>query len=279
LLSEARRRFGDVSDLMLALRELRRRRRIEGEPTDALDEAIETLTRQADPKLMKAGINAALKAKVFGKQMQLEPERLRQLYRQFLMFEGTYLMIYESWIEEYGVKRRKRILEYVQTALTYDMQSLDPSCSGAGEFGPLLRMLVRASALNCANDLFVSHLLQSRLFPDEDVAQALGVPMLLDALQRRKAAAELLAGAMAPVLMPLSPRQRSEFVQCVLRAFAAVPTALFEEPQQRPALLAVIKGMADVLFDEERRSRGLNGQLAPGGDAQTAQGDVMGGDR
>lgn len=263
LLREARRRFGDDSDLMLALRELRRRRRIEGEPVDALDEAIEELAREADPKMLKAGINVALKAKVFGKGMQLNPGLLRQLYRQFLLFEGSYLMIYESWIEEYGLKRRKRILEYTHAALTYDMQSLDPSCGGAAEFGPLLGMLGNVRALSSADEQFVARLLRNGMMCDAGMTEACAITMLLEALQRPLSVGSTLGELVAPLLAPLAFRQRSEFMQLVLRALAGVPITLFDDPEERHLLIAFVQEMLSMLYEQERKAARLGMHAQP----------------
>jgi type III secretion protein W len=260
LLGDARRRFGDASDLMLALRELRRRRRLEGEPVDLLDEAIEEHTRQTDPKLMKAGINAALKAKVFGKRMQLEPARLRQLYRQFLLFEGTYLMIYESWIEEYGLKRRRRILEFVQAALTYDMHSLDPSSNGAEEFGPLLNLIGRVRTLNGADEQFTGRLLTSKVLTNSTETEALGVTMLLSALLAPENVGVTLKQLLEPYLIPLGASEQSQLIQCVLRAAATIPVAIFEEVEDRHLLIDTIKNMAEAPFEAERRIRRMRGR-------------------
>lgn len=255
LLDDSRQQFGDESDLMLALRELRRRRRLEGEPIDALEEAIDELARQADSKMMKAGINAALKAKVFGSRMKLAPARLRQLYRQFLLFEGTYLMVYESWIEEFGLRRRKRILEYVQAALTYDMHSLDPSCSGADEFGPMLHMLGRVRTLSSADEQFIGRLSDAHLSEDLYETEALGMTMLLSVLQRPELVPTTLEQLVTPYLLPRAARERSELMQCVLRAAASIPVSIFEESEHRHALIDTIKEMAGVLYEPERRAR------------------------
>ncbi|KVN98513.1 hypothetical protein WJ69_34215 [Burkholderia ubonensis] len=260
LLGDARRRFGDVSDLMLALRELRRRRRLEGEPVDIVDDAIEELARAADPKLMKAGINVALKAKVFGKRMRLEPARLRQLYRQFLLFEGTYLMIYESWVEEYGLKRRRRILDFMQAALTYDMHSLDPSCTGAEEFGPLLSLLGRARTLNSADEQFLDRLVQSKLRVSAELTEALGITILLSALRSSANVAVMLEQLLAPELTALAPKEQSRIVQSVLRAAIALPLTVFDAAEDRYRLIDAIKAMADAPFEAERRARGVRGR-------------------
>ena len=50
LLNATRDRFADPSDLALALRELRRRRRIAGDPIDIFEEALDALSKQEDQK-------------------------------------------------------------------------------------------------------------------------------------------------------------------------------------------------------------------------------------
>ncbi|ONC26352.1 hypothetical protein AQ914_04530 [Burkholderia pseudomallei] len=254
LLREARQRFGDISDQMLALRELRRRKRLDGEPVDSIDEAMEELMREADPKQLKGGINAALKARVFGKRMRLDAGRLRQLYRQFLMFEGSYLAVYEEWIEEFGAKRRKRILEFVHAALTYDMQSLDPSCSGAAEFGPLLATLGSVRTLCSADEQFVGSLIGEALLREAGLTEVRGLKVLLAALQRPKEIEFTLTTMLAPLIKPLSDRERSEFMQPVLRSLMAVPVTLFADSEERQQLIAVVRDLVSLLYERERRA-------------------------
>ncbi|MBD2941968.1 SctW family type III secretion system gatekeeper subunit BsaP [Burkholderia pseudomallei] len=253
LLRDARERFRDESDLLLALRELRRRRRLDGESVDALERAIDELLAGDGAKRIKAGINAALKAKVFGARMQLDARRLRELYRQFLEFDGSHLVIYEDWIEQFGASRRKRILDYVSAALSYDMQSHDPSCGCAAEFGPLLGTLHRARMLASADEQFVGRLLDDALARDCGLTEARALATMLGGLQRPFSVADVLLGTLGDLLEPLAPARRSQLLQLALRAFAGVPIALYGDADARRAALGALEELIGATYARERR--------------------------
>ncbi|KVK76112.1 type III secretion system gatekeeper subunit SctW [Burkholderia sp. MSMB1498] len=253
LLREARERFRDSSDLLLALRELRRRRRLNGENVDVVERAIDEMLAGGDEKQIKAGINAALKAKVFGERMQLDPRRLRELYRQFLEFEGSYLVVYEDWIEQFGAKKRKRILDYVCAALTYDMQSLDPSCRCPAEFGPLLGTLHNARMLSSADEVFVGRLLSDEFACDCGLTEERALATMLGGLQRPFAIAEVLMRTAGELLDPLAPPRRSQLLQLVLRAFLSVPIELYGEPDARHAVIGSLEDLISTAYACERR--------------------------
>jgi type III secretion system TyeA family effector delivery regulator len=245
----ARRR----GDLMLALRELKRRKRVDGEPVDVVERAMDELLNTGDAKHIKAGINAALKAKVFGKRMQLDPAKLRQLYRQFLDFQGDHVLVYEDWIDQFGAGKRKRIMDYVGAALTYDMQSLDPSCGCAVEFGPLLGTLNNVRILSSADDVFVGRMLDDELAAGCDLSEERVLKVMLGGLQRPLSIAEIVTEQLGARLQFLPARKRSELMQLVLRGFASVPIALYSEAEERHALIATIQAMIGMLYAEERR--------------------------
>ncbi|AIP66389.1 SctW family type III secretion system gatekeeper subunit BsaP [Burkholderia thailandensis] len=253
LLRDARERFRDESDLLLALRELRRRRRLDGESVDVVERAIDELLAGDGNKRIKAGINAALKAKVFGARMQLDPCRLRELYRQFLEFDGSHLVVYEDWIEQFGASRRKRILDYVSAALSYDMQSHDPSCGCAAEFGPLLGTLHRARMLASADELFVGRLLDDALARDCGLTEERALATMLGGLQRPFSVADVLLRALGDLLEPLSAARRSQLLQLALRAFAGVPIALYGDADARRAALGAIEALIGATYARERR--------------------------
>ncbi|KVP66708.1 type III secretion protein [Burkholderia ubonensis] len=253
LLRDARERFRDESDLLLALRELRRRRRLDGESVDVVERAIEELLAGDGNKRIKAGINVALKAKVFGARMQLDPRRLRELYRQFIEFDGSHLVVYEDWIEQFGASRRKRILDYVSVALSYDMQSHDPSCGCAAEFGPLLGTLHRTRMLAAGDELFVGRLLDDALARDCGLTEARALATMLGGLQRPFSVADVLLRTLGDLLGPLSTERRSQLLQLALRAFAGVPIALYGDADARRAALGAIEELIGATYARDRR--------------------------
>ncbi|HHC0854856.1 TPA: type III secretion system gatekeeper InvE, partial [Salmonella enterica] len=101
-LRQARSLFPDPSDLVLVLRELLRRKDLEEIVRKKLESLLKHVEEQTDPKTLKAGINCALKARLFGKTLSLKPGLLRASYRQFIQSESHEVEIYSDWIASYG---------------------------------------------------------------------------------------------------------------------------------------------------------------------------------
>lgn len=253
LLSDARQRFGDGSDLMLALRELRRRKRLDAENVDEIEAALEELLNSEEKKRIKAGANAALKARMFGARMERDPRQLRDLYRQFVEFEGAYLTVYEYWIEQFGADKRKSILEYIGSALSYDMQSLEPSCDCSADFGPLLDTLQNVRTLSSADDLFVKRIVDDTLRDDCQLTEAMTLKVMLDGLQRPFDIGEVLLEILGERFSVLPAARTSELLQLLLWGFSSVPISLFEEENARPALMEAIQEMIGTVYKKERR--------------------------
>ncbi len=251
LMREARRRFHDDSDLFLAFRELRRRRTLGGANVDVVEKALDEMTHGGDPKRIKAGVNAALSAKVFGRRMRVDPARLRQLYRQLLDSGSCFLRIYEEWIVQFGACQRKRIIEYVSAALSCDMQSLDPSYACVAEFGPLITTISNVRMLSSADVLFLGKLLTGALC-GERITEECALRLMLGGLQRPFEIERLLLDALGPLLARLNPTSRSLLLQRALRGFACIPNGLYPEVEARNALISIVKAMNAELYRRER---------------------------
>ncbi|HGL4258930.1 type III secretion system gatekeeper subunit SctW [Burkholderia dolosa] len=253
LLREARWRFHDGSDLQLALRELRRRRLDAGADVAFVDEAIETCLADGNPTHIKAGINAALKARIFGAQLQLDPRQLRDLYRQFLEFEGACVFVYEDWIERFGAPRRRRILDYVRAALGYDMRSLDPSYGDPRAFGPRLKTLNMTRMLTSADTAFVAIVTQAPGASSPGIDEASALSLMLGGLQQPYALPQTLSHTVGVWLDTLTPERRSQWLQRVRRAFAGIPAELYGDDEARSALIESLETLIGSSYVVERR--------------------------
>nr|WP_250855085.1 type III secretion system gatekeeper subunit SctW [Escherichia coli] len=80
LLSYIREFFSDDSDLVLVLRELLKRHAADPVVGKRLSSVLQEAQAQAEPRQLKAGINCALKARLFGKALMLRPGLLRATY-------------------------------------------------------------------------------------------------------------------------------------------------------------------------------------------------------
>ncbi|VVE37006.1 SepL/TyeA/HrpJ family type III secretion system gatekeeper [Pandoraea horticolens] len=254
LLREARQRFRDDSDLILALRELRRRRKLDGEPVDVVESAMEEVMREGDARQIKAGINVALKAKVYGRKLRLNAVRLRQLYRQFLESDGAHVAIYEDWIMQFGTSRRKRVVEYIGAALVCDMHSLDPSCGGAVEFGPLLGTLNCVRMLTSADELFIAHFLGASLGNNCLVTEERALALMLGGLQSPFEIDGVLLEHLGANFASLGPEGSAQLMQLVLRSFAGIPIALYGDADERQEMLSALRAALGLCYTHERRS-------------------------
>lgn len=154
LLQMARKLFADDSDLALVLRELLRRKKLEKSTRQRLETLLQTVVAQASPKRMNAGINAALKARMFGASMAVRAALLRETYRDFLESDEGPVSCYQDWIALYGPLQRTNVLAFIEAALLTDISAQDPSCSRA-EFGQLLARLNDLKRLRSADGLFI----------------------------------------------------------------------------------------------------------------------------
>lgn len=154
--------FPDESDLILILRELIRRKTINKVVKKKLQKLLEHIDQQADQKLVKSGINCALKAKLFGKTLSLQPRLLRASYREFLLNESSAVDFYTDWISNFGYEKRGCVLEFIEGSLLCDINALDASCSST-EFGFFLQKLCQLQLLQAAERIFIKYITNSTI--------------------------------------------------------------------------------------------------------------------
>lgn len=233
----ARALFPDDSDLVLVLRELVRSRRMRGLTVGLLETVLEQAEAAADPRALKAGINVAFKARLFGARLQIGPAALRQCYREFLQNGDLAPALYLDWIGAFGAAARSRVLEFVESALFTDMHALDPSGSRR-EFGEPVRNLRRLRLLRSADRGFVAALL--RYLPGEEDC----VRLMLAVLLQPRDAGSLLAGACPAGAAP---------AQALWRACRGLPEELFGAEGGRDEVLAHALALAERRHRHESR--------------------------
>ncbi|XBS70281.1 type III secretion system gatekeeper subunit SctW [Acerihabitans sp. KWT182] len=161
LLLYARSLFPDDSDLIMVLRELLRQK-LSGTLRERLQSLLDEVVAQANPRESKAGINCALKARLFGqKYLALKPPLLRKSYRRFLQNDQNAVEDYKDWISAYGYQYRGPVLDFINAALLTDIDSQDPSCSRL-EFGYLIGKLSQLKRLRSGDELFIKKLINNK---------------------------------------------------------------------------------------------------------------------
>jgi len=247
LLQYAAGLFPDESDLVLVLSELVRQNKAKEIEDPVLQGALEEAIRRADPRRLKAGINVALKSRLFSARMAATPAALRQCYRQFLENLDLAVSLYQGWISDFGADRRAQVVDFIESALFADMHAHDPSCTRA-EFGAVLAALRQLRMLRSSDERFVLSLKAAWGLDD-----SMSVLVLLTVLQNPYDVRDILYRILGDGLRLASPRNRSIVVQALLSGFKWIPGELFVLDDAREHVLSEISSMADLAYETEVR--------------------------
>ncbi|EDW2755118.1 invasion protein, partial [Salmonella enterica subsp. enterica] len=156
IISYARRFFPNDIDLILVLREMLLSKRILIWQRKKIEEAIIELERFSDCNKVRSGINIGKVARKFEKGTHsLSAMELRESYLQFLEFDLPVSVIYQYWIDNYGVENRYRLLAFTMNALIVDIKSNEPGIHCA-EFGPLATNILNVRILQTLDEKLIS---------------------------------------------------------------------------------------------------------------------------
>lgn len=250
LLQMARKLFADDSDLVLVLRELLRRKKLEKSTRQRLETLLQTVVAQASPKRMNAGINAALKARMFGRCMAVRAAMLRETYRDFLESDEGSVSCYQDWIALYGPPQRTTVLAFIEAALLTDISAQDPSCSRA-EFGQLLTRLNDLKRLRSADGLFIGGLLGDELICRHNPDESDWLVFLFGLLTWPDELDQLMLGVLGECVLLSPHRERSTLLQTVRRHSLQLPLPLFADDEAPLRLAQQFSRLADIAYGHE----------------------------
>jgi type III secretion protein W len=215
-----------------------------------LQKALAQAESEAPPRGLKAGINIALKARLFGAKLALSAMLLRASYRQFLESEEPEVVIYEEWITGYGHRRRALVMEFLESALVADMLAQDPSCSRI-EFGNLLGKLNQMKLLRSSEALFIDSVLNDKVIGAHNNSEADWLVFMLALMQSPQELDALLMDTVGEQIL-LSPHAvRSQLLQAIRHACKALPTALFVDQETVGSLWERFDQLAAVAYRHE----------------------------
>lgn len=236
-LVQARMMFPDDSDLILVLREIIRRRKLNNESTDVLEEVMQMVWAETNEKHTKAGMNVGIKASLFGKKFKVSSSALRNTYRDFLTSEDGELSQYEGWVEQYGTPHREMVSDFIETALIHDIQSHDPSCSRE-EFGMLLNHIVNFKKLRSADKSFMQVFFKSK--PKDLEKEADVLTCWFDCLQRPFKIKEEIEKDQLAEHMKHVGLSKQELQQKMLRGVKLLDGELFFDPEVKEILIEAL---------------------------------------
>lgn len=254
--------FPDASDLALALAELRRAANLTEADRKRVDDAYHALLESEGQQKIRAGINAAHSAKLYGERLNVSPGTLRQTYRILIMTQLSAHAMYEYLIETFGFENRRYVIDFFEAALACDVRSTDPSCTKQ-EFSQLWNMLYQLRLLRAADFVFLAKARrghkknsagrklerrasfqrgQSNANHDEGSEDEHLILLLLAAIRDIDATsiADCVADVCRALLGAPSLDDLAAFVQRIFLAFAAMPPDLFASLEQRNAILSAL---------------------------------------
>ncbi|MBF7141003.1 MULTISPECIES: type III secretion system gatekeeper subunit SctW [Pseudomonas] len=251
LLLEARRQFPDPSDLVMVLRGLLAQDKMTPMVRQRLEALLAMVIAQTPPKPLKAGINTALKARLFGRRLRLRASALRNTYRHFLESEEGPVDAYENWIALYGEQYRADVLDFIEAAVLTDCTCVDPSCTPA-EFGTLMIRLSELKLLRSADHAFVRRVLGQPCITDYNSREADWLVFMLGLLRYPGQVRQLLQDALGQALLMASAKARGAALQCLRQACLALPGRLFTDDEACEQVAEQFSQLATLTHTQER---------------------------
>lgn len=198
----------------------------------------------------RAGLNAALKARVRAAQLRGTPQQLRRSYQDFLVARDP-IEAYELWIELYGFERRAAVLDFIEQALAADMYALDPSCTRL-EFGQLLQSVRKLTTLRSADHLLQQYCWQPELMERMQLDRRQLLSALLYMVRSGGGLEALLGSVLATSRHVMSETENVGFAQSVRRFLKALPHALWGDVGLQVQALDEVDAVLDRALANER---------------------------
>ncbi|WP_410012236.1 type III secretion system gatekeeper subunit SctW [Sodalis sp. C49] len=253
----ARSLFPDDSDLVVVLRELLRRRKLNETVGKELAQLLDEVEAQADPRLVNAGINCALKARLFGQaHLELNPAMLRGSYRLFLQQERRALEEYQDWIACYGHQYRNVILAFIEAALMADVYAVTPS--SASVYGDFIGKLGQLRLIRSGDDLFMKQLLSNKVINGLNKSETDWLIFLFSLLQFPEDIDDHLHYLIGETFLLRRHDERSAILQPLFRACKLLPHELFVCNESAQRMFIEFEYLAGLAYKREVIENRLN---------------------
>ncbi|EFN1898679.1 YopN/LcrE/InvE/MxiC type III secretion system gatekeeper [Escherichia coli] len=260
--SFAKKLFPDESDLVVVLRAILRKKQISENVRLNAEALLKKVNQETTKKFINSGINSALKAKLFGQALSLNPKLLRASYRQFLMAEDDAVDTYVEWIGSYGYQNRMLVTKFIKETLFSDINALDASCSSL-EFGMFLNKLSQLLSLQSAEALFLKTLMNNPIINKFISAEDYGIFFLISLIKFPETAEELLKNALVTLPADANYKDKTLLLKAIYSGCTNLPFSLFINNEQlldiRECCKQAIKlTFAAELFDTQNSNKKQN---------------------
>lgn len=249
-LRHARALFPDDSDLVLVLREMLRQRELDEVVRKRLKELLSQVEKETDPKRLKAGINVALKARLFGKKLKMSPAIMRESYRGFLESEDHEIDVYQDWVTRFGAEKRSIVVNFMEDAVLSDIDSADPSCSNM-EFGYLLGRVGQIKIIRSCDALFIHGVLNDPTVREVNHDERSWLFFMFGILRDPTGIDELLTLTAGDHLRYIRRREQAVFLQSVYYNCKKLPCEAFISLEERNELLIYFETLINKALQKE----------------------------
>ncbi|EIH1907867.1 YopN/LcrE/InvE/MxiC type III secretion system gatekeeper [Escherichia coli] len=248
--SFAKKLFPDESDLVVVLRAILRKKQISENVRLNAEALLRKVNQETTKKFINSGINSALKAKLFGQALSLNPKLLRASYRQFLMAEDDAVDTYVEWIGSYGYQNRMLVTKFIKETLFSDINALDASCSSL-EFGMFLNKLSQLLSLQSAEALFLKTLMNNPIIKKFISAEDYWIFFLISLIKFHETAEELLKNALVTLPADANYKDKTLLLKAIYSGCTNLPFSLFINNEQLLEIRECCKQAIKVTFAVE----------------------------
>ncbi|EMX4742366.1 YopN/LcrE/InvE/MxiC type III secretion system gatekeeper [Escherichia coli] len=248
--SFAKKLFPDESDLVVVLRAILRKKQISENVRLNAEALLRKVNQETTKKFINSGINSALKAKLFGQALSLNPKLLRASYRQFLMAEDDAVDTYVEWIGSYGYQNRMLVTKFIKETLFSDINALDASCSSL-EFGMFLNKLSQLLSLQSAEALFLKTLMNNPIIKKFISAEDYRIFFLISLIKFPETAEELLKNALVTLPADANYKDKTLLLKAIYSGCTNLPFSLFINNEQLLEIRECCKQAIKVTFAVE----------------------------
>ncbi|HHU3224312.1 YopN/LcrE/InvE/MxiC type III secretion system gatekeeper [Escherichia coli] len=248
--SFAKKLFPDESDLVVVLRAILRKKQISENVRLNAEALLKKVNQETTKKFINSGINSALKAKLFGQALSLNPKLLRASYRQFLMAEDDAVDTYVEWIGSYGYQNRMLVTKFIKETLFSDINALDASCSSL-EFGMFLNKLSQLLSLQSAEALFLKTLMNNPIINKFISAEDYRIFFLISLIKFPETAEELLKNALVTLPADANYKDKTLLLKAIYSGCTNLPFSLFINNEQLLEIRECCKQAIKVTFAAE----------------------------
>ncbi|MEM0803602.1 YopN/LcrE/InvE/MxiC type III secretion system gatekeeper [Escherichia coli] len=248
--SFAKKLFPDESDLVVVLRAILRKKQISENVRLNAETLLKKVNQETTKKFINSGINSALKAKLFGQALSLNPKLLRASYRQFLMAEDDAVDTYVEWIGSYGYQNRMLVTKFIKETLFSDINALDASCSSL-EFGMFLNKLSQLLSLQSAEALFLKTLMNNLIINKFISAEDYWIFFLISLINFPDTAEELLKLPLLTLPADANYKDKTLLLKAIYSGCTNLPFSLFINNEQLLEIRECCKQAIKVTFAAE----------------------------